>query len=51
MLPEVAPCGEEIALHGLLHLLGDDGAEQVAVLTHGELESVAPIVAEASAAY
>jgi hypothetical protein len=30
--------------HGLLHLLGDDGAEFMAIFTHGELESLDPIV-------
>lgn len=38
----VAPGGQEIALHGLLHLLGDDGAEFMAAFTHGELESLDP---------
>jgi hypothetical protein len=47
----VAPCGREIAFHGLLHLLGDDGAEFMAVFTHGELESLDPILEEVSAAY
>jgi hypothetical protein len=47
----VAPCGREIAFHGLLHLLGEDGAEFMAVFTHGELESLDPIVEEVSAAY
>lgn len=47
----VAPCGMDIAFHGLLHLLGDDGAEFMAVFTHGELESLDPIVEEVSAAY
>lgn len=47
----MAPCGREIAFHGLLHLLGEDGAEFMAVFTHGELESLDPIVEEVSAAY
>ena len=47
----LAPCGRAIAFHGLLHLLGDDGAEFMAVFTHGELESLDPIVEEVSAAY
>ncbi|HVR11325.1 MAG TPA: hypothetical protein VMW75_24995 [Thermoanaerobaculia bacterium] len=51
MRERVAPCGREIAFHGLLHLLGEDGAEFMAVFTHGELESLDPIVEEVSAAY
>jgi len=47
----MAPCGAVVAFHGLLHLLGDDGAEFMAVFTHGELESLDPIVEEVSAAY
>ena len=47
----VAPCGREIACHGLPHLLGDDGAEFMAVFTHGELESLDPILEEVSDAY
>ena len=47
----VEPCGREIAFHGLLHLLGDDGAEFMAAFTHGELESLDPILEEVSAAY
>ena len=39
------------AFHWLLHLLGDDGAEFMAVFTHGELESLDPIVEEISNAY
>jgi hypothetical protein len=31
----VAPCRVLIAYHGLLHLLGEDGAEFMAVFTHG----------------
>ena len=47
----VAPCGVAVAYHGLLHLLGEDGAEFMAIFTHGELESLDPIVEEVSAAY
>lgn len=47
----VAPSGREVAFHGLLHLLGDDGAEFMAAFTHGELESLDPIVEEVLAAY
>jgi hypothetical protein len=47
----VTPCGLVVAFHGLLHLLGDDGAEFMAVFTHGELESLDPILEEVSAAY
>jgi hypothetical protein len=47
----VAPCGLVVAYHGLLHLLGDDGAEFMAVFTHGELESLDPILEEVSVAY
>jgi hypothetical protein len=47
----VAPCGVVIACHGLLHLLGDDGAEFMAIFTHGRLESLDPIVEEVSDAY
>jgi hypothetical protein len=47
----VAPCGVVIACHGLVHLLGDDGAEFMAIFTHGRLESLDPIVEEISDAY
>jgi hypothetical protein len=47
----LAPCGAEIAYHGLLHLLGEDGAEFIAIFTHGKLESLDPIVEEISDAY
>ncbi len=54
-LPEdgrlVAPCGASIAYHGLLHLVGDDGAEFMAIFTHGRLEALDPIVEEVSDAY
>src|SRR5262249_39239885 len=47
----LAPCGVEIAYHGLLHLIGEDGAEFMAIFTHGELESFDPIAEEVSEAY
>jgi hypothetical protein len=47
----VASCGLEIAYHGLLHLLGEDGAELMAVFTHEMLESLDPIVEDVSDAY
>jgi hypothetical protein len=47
----LAPCGREVAYHGLLHLLGDDGAEFMAIFTHGALESLDPIVEEVADAY
>ncbi|HVR06691.1 MAG TPA: hypothetical protein VMW75_01470 [Thermoanaerobaculia bacterium] len=46
-----APCGVVIAYHGLVHLVGEDGAEFVAIFTHGLLESLDPIIEEASDAY
>ena len=49
--PLVAPCGVAVVYHGLLHLVGDDGAEFMAVFTHGRLETLEPIVEEASDAY
>ena len=42
----VAPCGVVVAYHGLLHLVGEDGAEFMAVFTHGRLEALDPIVEE-----
>ena len=47
----VAPCGALVAYHGLLHLLGDDGAEFMAIFTHGRLESLDPILEQGSDAY
>jgi hypothetical protein len=47
----VAPCGVVIAYHGLLHLVGEDGAEFMAVFTCGRLEALDPIVEEVSDAY
>jgi hypothetical protein len=47
----VAPCGVVVAYHGLLHLIGEDGAEFMAVFTHGGLEALEPIVGKASDAY
>ncbi|HVT15590.1 MAG TPA: hypothetical protein VHQ90_05325 [Thermoanaerobaculia bacterium] len=37
-----------MAYHGLLHLLGDDAAEFMAIFTHGKLESLDSIVEEVS---
>jgi hypothetical protein len=54
-LPEdgrlVAPCGASIAYHGLLHLIGDDGTEFMAIFTHGRLESLDPILEQGTDAY
>jgi hypothetical protein len=47
----VAPCGVPVVYHGLLHLVGDDGAEFMAVFTHGKLEALEPIVEKAADAY
>ncbi len=47
----VAPCGAEVAYHGLVHLYGDDGAEFMAIFTHGVLESLDPITGEAATGY
>jgi hypothetical protein len=47
----VAPCGVAVVYHGLLHLIGDDGAEFFAVFTHGRLEALDPITEEVSRAY
>jgi hypothetical protein len=47
----VAPCGVVIAYHGLLHLVGEDGAEFMAVFNRGRLEELDPIVEEVSDAY
>ena len=47
----VAPCGASIAYHGLLHLIGDDGAEFMAIFTHGRLESLDPILEQGTDAY
>jgi hypothetical protein len=43
--------GRLVAVGGLLHLLGEDGAEFMAVFTHGRLEALDPIVEEVSDAY
>ena len=45
----VAPCGVVVVYHGLVHLVGDDGAEFMAVFTHGRLEALEPIVGKADA--
>ncbi|HVR07863.1 MAG TPA: hypothetical protein VMW75_07410 [Thermoanaerobaculia bacterium] len=47
----VAPCGVVVAYHGLVHLIGEDGAEFMAVFTHGRLESLDPITREAAGTY
>lgn len=47
----MAPCGIVVAYHGLLHMIGDDGADFMAVFTHGHLEALDPIVEEVSDAY
>jgi hypothetical protein len=47
----VAPCGAVIAYHGLLHLVGEDGAEFMAAFTHGRLEFLDPIAEEMGDAY
>jgi hypothetical protein len=47
----VAPSGAEVAYHGLVHLYGKDGAEFMAIFTHGRLESLDPITDEGAAGY
>jgi hypothetical protein len=47
----VAPCGVAVVYHGLLHLVGDDGAEFMAVFTHGKLEALDPITEAVSRTY
>lgn len=47
----VAPCGLVVAYHGLVHLIGEDGAEFMAVFTHGELEALDPITSAVSDTY
>jgi hypothetical protein len=47
----VAPCGTEVAYHGLVHLYGlygADGAEFMAIFTRGRLEVFDPITDEAA---
>jgi hypothetical protein len=39
-----APSDALVAYHGLLHLVGDDGAKFMAIFTHGQLETLDPIV-------
>jgi hypothetical protein len=41
-------CGVAIAYHGLIHLGGEEGAEFLAIFTHGRLDSLDPIVEEVS---
>jgi len=40
-----------VAYHGLVHLYGDDGAEFIAVFTHGRLEFLDPIAEEMGDTY
>jgi hypothetical protein len=47
----VAPSGVVVAYHGLVHLYGEDGAEFMAIFTHGRLESLDPITDEAAIGY
>ncbi len=47
----VTPRGFDLAYHGLLHLIGEDGAEFMAIFTHGRLESLDPILDEGSEVY
>ena len=47
----VAPDGAVVAFHGLLHLVGENGAEFMTVFTHGRLESLEPVVGKATDAY
>ena len=47
----VTPRGFDLAYHGLLHLIGEDGAEFMAIFTHGRLESLDPILDESSEVY
>jgi hypothetical protein len=47
----VAPCGVAVVYHGLLHLIGDDGAEFMAIFTHGQLETLDPIIEKAADSY
>jgi hypothetical protein len=47
----VAPSGAVVAYHGLVHLHGQDGAEFMAVFTHGRLEALDPITDEAATGY
>ena len=47
----VAPCGVVVAYYGLVHLVGDDGAEFMAIFTHGRLESLEPIARGVAGTY
>jgi hypothetical protein len=47
----VAPCGVVVAYHGLVHLYGEEGAEFMAIFTHGRLETLDPITREVSDTY
>ncbi|HLW79227.1 MAG TPA: hypothetical protein VKU44_06470 [Terriglobia bacterium] len=45
------PGGGIVPYHGLVHLYGYDGAEFMAIFTHGRLESLDPITDEAANGY
>src|SRR5262249_9462125 len=47
----VAPCGATVAYHGLLHLVGEDGAEFMVVFTHGQIETLDPITESVGDSY
>jgi hypothetical protein len=47
----VAPCGVVVAYHGLVHLYGEEGAEFMAIFTHGRLETLDPITEQVSDTY
>jgi hypothetical protein len=47
----LAPCGAVVPYHGLVHLYGEDGAEFIAVFTHGRLEFLDPIAEEMGDTY
>ena len=47
----MAPSGAVVAYHGLIHLYGDDGAEFMAIFTHGRLESIDPITDDVATGY
>jgi hypothetical protein len=44
-------CGVVVAYHGLVHLYGEEGAEFMAIFTHGRLESLDPITEQVSDTY
>jgi hypothetical protein len=47
----VAPSAAAVAYHGLIHLVGEDGAEFMAIFTHGQLEALDPITDETAIGY